>query len=328
MRLLTLREIEETRETYSYLARAHTRKIGQVNLELVLQIPDNQDSEQRPKFIWLENGEPSKLQEILFLRYNPELKRVIDTLDSLEDGERLGRREVEKLLGIQPLAVCTYLINKGRNFDRTHGDIRRKKLPLQLVYEITAAFMPTIEKWKTISEMRKELQLKINGAGYCKKARIESKKDPNFWRISPIGMNQLRNLVRPTEAIIEGVGYSIRLIAEEARKRQGRGRTSKNLEAYEKRISGLLENYPQIFPSRKRGGRIYVEPRIATILIDSITPKQTRMLTGLTAEQIRIRRNKGKIKSYRLGKRFWYSLDSIRAYMSTSEYQESKARKK
>lgn len=154
------------------------------------------------RFVWTDVG--GKVlgideQEELFIRYDRRLK---ETYDYFHTSNRTSFRKSEIWEAIDP---GRYRVKEWFRKSKKITELgRRAKIPLKLVDETLAIFLPVVERWRFSGEIAEDLG--VSGAlirNYTRNKLIESRNFGKCNLISPLGERQLINFMYNGECMEE-----------------------------------------------------------------------------------------------------------------------------
>ncbi len=293
-----------------------------MKLELVLQY-----SKSCPRFLWLENGVLATNQTVLFGRYNPCLKAIIDELWVLNK-PLMSRKEISKLLGVTYTKILYYFSQLEDD-----SDIKKyERVPFFEVFDVVADFMPIIEIWETVVEVSKLLWIsRTTVIQRHELGDIESLLFLRKIRVSPIGVNQLRNIIRSNGKTYEfnrHSYYSSTTMAKEVVKQRGYelddGKAVCRL-----RLSfvTLMKKYSVELGVIKKGGRPGVCEDIKDMFCDIFRQADAIRMLGITRSRFKRLKRREIIICYKIGPTTWASYNSCLAYLEKISPQNVKKNK-
>lgn len=325
MPISVLRRIEEERVEYIREKGVLRRKVRTANLELVIETPEVPTLEHPPSIFWLEDNSRVKNQSSYFTIYNPRLKEVLDELDSLREVPRVKRNEIEELFGLGPGVIGHYLGNTGRDLKVKYGVEGKKRLPLDLAYELAARFMPVIEQWPKIGSAAVKLGVHKSAIeGRRLNGDIETVKVNKRVYVSPLSISSLRSRLKKIDERELEIGgkryYSLSRIVEDALNARGIDLEDTEQKAlYLKRFSYLIKSYPTPLPHIRFHSRKFIEEKTKDILVDLITPGEMFATLGISKARCYTLLRKGLIKSYNFGGANWVSRSSTMDYLQATK---------
>ncbi len=132
---------------------------------------------------------PKKKANQLFKEYNPKLGEAVSRLNDF-DKKRIQRVELGEIIGVQGHTLQYYIKTLMPQLE----EFRRKPIPLEHAFELIALLMPMIEKWLSAKKVSEELGISSSTVqNYCKDDKIEAVHPIRYWRISPLGVEQLKD---------------------------------------------------------------------------------------------------------------------------------------
>jgi hypothetical protein len=292
-----------------------------MKLELVLQY-----SKSCSRFLWLENGKPATNQIVLFERYNRLLKATIDELLSFNK-PLMSRLKISKLLGVTYTKILYYFSQLKDN-----SDIKKyERVPFLDVFDVVADFMPIIEKWKTVDEISKSFGIsRTTVIQRHESGDMESLIFLRKIRVSPIGVYQLRNILRSNGDTFEfslDSYYSSTTMAKEVVKQRGYDLDDGNT-VCRLRLSfiNLMKKYSVELGVIKKGGRPFVCDSIKNKLCDIIRQTDAIRMLGITYGRFKRLIRKKIIISYKIGHVTWASYRSCLSYLEKISLQNEKTK--
>ena len=269
-------------------------------------------------FLWVENGRLVLNQHSLFRAYNPNLEEIVNELQRL--GKSLMTRvELRDLLGLKDDTLCRYL--RLVRPDLIIGDSTTKNLPMPMrcVYEVVADFMPVLENWETSITLAKKFErARFTISQYCEDGRIEGRLFMGKVRVSPIGISQLRRILRNKEGSFFFAGefyyHSADIAAETIKTIYGGSSDEKLYERLVARYSDWMRRYKKEFSVQEFGRRDCVKKSIRDMFCDAILPSEAARELGITVQVLRKFIRRSWVMSYFMGKTRWISHKSCLEY--------------
>jgi hypothetical protein len=292
-----------------------------MKLELVLQY-----SKSCSRFLWLENGEPAVSQVVLFERYNPLLKATIGKLWVLNK-PLMSRREIGELLGVTYTKIRYYFYHS-----RDDSDMKKyERVPFLDVFDVVADFMPIIEKWKTVDEISKSFGIsRTTVFQRHESGDMESLLFLGKIRVSPIGVNQLRNIIRSNGETFEFAldsYYSSTTIAKEIAKQRGYDPDDVNAVCKLRlSFSVLIKKHSIKLGVIKKGGRSFVCDSVKNMLCDIFRQADAIRMLGITRSRFERFKRRKIIIFYKIGNVTWASYRSCLSYLEKISLQNAKTK--
>ncbi|MCX6717631.1 MAG: hypothetical protein NTU76_03090 [Candidatus Taylorbacteria bacterium] len=191
--------------------------------------------------------------------------------------------------------------------------------------------MPIIEKWKTVAEVSKALGIlrttviQRHGLG-----DMESLLFLRKIRVSPIGVNQLRNILRSNGDTFEfslDSYYSSTTMAKEVVKQ--RKYDPEDDDVFRKlRLSFviLMKKYSVELGVIKKGGRPFVCDSVKNMLCDIFRQADAIRMLGITRSRFKRLKRRKIIIFYKIGHVTWASYRSCLSYLEKISLQNVKTK--
>ena len=289
-------------------------------LELMLN-----HGEKGSTFSWFENDKLASDQLMLFATYNPKLIKIVRIL--AQTGLRhLRRADLIGLLKHNRPNIYHYFLHIRPDLIGEKILIKKipprygYRIPMWCVCEVLADFIPIIEKWERIEVVAKIMDLTPSAIKQRHKLRtIEAKKFLAKLWISPVGVQQLRPLIRSKVGSFDyghDTYYHPVDIAREVVRRRGQvnEEDERLFERARNRYSILIRAHRESFGVIRPGNRDAVKQAVRDMLCDAVQKSEAAKMLGITISSLGGIINKDLLRCYQIGSRQWVSYQSCLDY--------------